>query len=92
MPITVSDFSSLTDDLQEIFDQVARQKVSENVGFQLFNVADTNRRTYDYLALHGMTGIQKVAEGADLPNITGVEGDTATWTQARYGNLYNLPY
>lgn len=74
MPILTTDFASLTDDVQEIFNEVARTKVSENVGFQLFNVMDTSRKTYDYLALHGITGIQKVAQGADLPNITGVEG------------------
>ena len=87
MPITTTDFPALTDDLQEIFNQVAKQKVSENVGFRVFNIMDTNRKTYNYLALHGLSGIQKVAEGADLPNITGVEGDTATWTQAHYGGL-----
>ena len=85
--ITSKDFPSLTDDLQEIFDEVAARKVSENVGFRVFNVFDTNRLSYDYLILHGLEGIKKVAEGADLPAITGEEGDTATWTQSYYGGI-----
>ena len=90
MPILTTDFASLTDDLNEIFNEVAKRKVAENVGFKLFNVFDTNRKTWDYLALHGLAGIQKLTEGQDFPNITGVEGDTATWTQAHYGGLVSV--
>ncbi len=88
--ISTKDFSSLTDDIQEIFDETAKRKVSENVGFRVFNVTDTNRLTYDYQALHGLTGIRKVAEGADLPHVTGVEGDSASWTQAYYGAIVDV--
>lgn len=85
--ITKADFNSLTDDLQEIFNEVASRKVAENVGFSLFNVQDTNRLTYDYQILHGLSGIKKVAEGQDLPELTGEEGDNATWTQSYYGAI-----
>ena len=90
MPITTKDFPVLTDDLQEIFNEVAKRKVAENVGFRIFNVFDNERKTYDYAALHGLAGIQKLTEGQDFPNITGVEGDTATWTQAHYGGLVSV--
>lgn len=74
MPIQTSDFQSLTDDLQDIFEEVASQKVSDNVGLTIFNVFDTERQTYDHLVLHGIAGVKKVTPGQDLPKITGEEG------------------
>ena len=85
--ITASDFASLTDDLQGIFNEVAKRKVSENVGFKVFNVFDTNRLSYDHLVLHGIAGIKKVADGQDLPRLNNEEGDSATWTQSYYGAI-----
>lgn len=85
--ITASDFNTLTDDLQEIFNETAKRKVSENVGFRIFNVFDTNRLTYDHLILHGLAGIKKVADGQNLPRVNSEEGDTATWTQSYYGAI-----
>ncbi len=90
MPITVKDFPSLTDDLQSIFNEVAKQKVAENVGFSIFNVFDTDRRTYDHLILHGVTGIKRVTPGQDLPKITAKEGDTVSWTQEYFGGQVDV--
>lgn len=77
MPIQTTDFASLTDDLEQIFNEVAKAKVAESVGFKLFNVFDNERKTYDYLALHGVSGIQKLTEGADFPEVSAVEGKTS---------------
>ncbi len=82
-----ADFNSLTDDLQDIFNEVSRVKIAEMVGNKIFNIFETNRRTYDHLVLHGLAGIQEVAEGQDLPRVTGVEGDTITWTQRYFGAI-----
>ncbi|MFA5158501.1 MAG: hypothetical protein WC451_04950 [Patescibacteria group bacterium] len=90
MPILVSDFSALTDDLQSIFNEVAKRKVSENVGFSVFNVFDTERRTYDHLVLHGISGIKKVASGQDLPKVNAEQGDDISWTQEYYGAIVDV--
>lgn len=74
MPITVADFPSLTDDLQSIFNEVAKTKVAEMKGNKVFNVFDTNRRTFDHLILHGVSGVKEVTPGQDLPNIIAEEG------------------
>ena len=87
MSIRVSDFSALADDLQEVFQEASADAVAEMVGPRLFNVSDTDRRTFDYQVIHGLSGIEKVAEGSDLPRLTAVQGDSATWTQSRYGAL-----
>lgn len=90
MAILTSDFPSLTDDLQDIFNEVAKSNIADMVGNQVFEVKDTNRRTFDHLILHGLDVIQKVAQGADLPSATVVEGDAITYTQARYGGIVSV--
>jgi len=90
MPITVDDFQSLTDDLQSIFNEVAKTKVAEMKGNRIFNVFDTNRRTFDHLILHGISGIKEVTPGQDLPNILGEEGDSITWTQRYFGGIASV--
>lgn len=88
--IQVSDFSALTDDLQSIFNEASKNAIAEMKGNQFFDVRDTNRRTYDHLVLHGMAGIERVAEGSDLPLATSTQGDTITYTQKRYGALVSV--
>lgn len=85
--ITVADFQSLTDDLQGIFNEVAQRKVAENVGFQVFNTFDTDRRTFDHLILHGVSGIKKVTPGQDLPRLNIEQGDDITYTQEYFGGI-----
>jgi len=87
MPITTKDFPALTDDLQDIYNEAAKNSISKLVGYQVFNVSDTDRLTYDHLILHGLGGVSKVAEGSDLPNKVINEGDSVTWTQEYYGAI-----
>ncbi len=90
MPIVVSDFPSLTDDLQSIYNEVAKTKVAAMKGKKIFDVRDTKRRTFDHLILHGMEGIKEVTPGQDLPNILSEEGDTITWTQRYFGGIASI--
>ena len=91
MPIATTDFAALTDDLQEIFKEYAADQVSDMTGVStLFDVKDTDRRTYDYQVLHGVSVITRVSQGQDLPRATGEQGDSATWTQARYGGIVSV--
>lgn len=87
MPITREDFPSLTDDLQTIFNEVAKTKVAEMKGNKIFNVFETNRKTFDHLILHGLKGIAEVTPGQDLPTINSEQGDTITWTQRYFGAI-----
>lgn len=90
MPIYPTDFPALTDDLQEIFNETAETTIAELVGNKLFDVKDTNRKTYDHTILHGLDVIKRVAPGADLPEASIQEGDSITYTQARYGGLVSV--
>jgi hypothetical protein len=84
MPILTSQFASLTDDLQDIFNEAASSNAAELVGNKIFKVTETNRLTYDHLILHGLSGVQKVAEGADLPAATIVEGRLSNFFQGLF--------
>ena len=88
--ITVSDFPALTDDLQSIFNEVAKTKVAEMKGNKVFNVFDTKRRTFDSLILHGLAGIQEVTPGQDLPRVGGVEGKFIALVKSKLINGENL--
>lgn len=85
MAITVEDFPALTDDLQSIFNEVARTSIADARGMELFDVFNTDRRTYDHLILHGSSGIRKVTPGEDLPRSHTREGDRIAYTQSYYG-------
>lgn len=87
MSLQTSDFSGLTDDLQSIFNEVSKNKVAENVGFKVFDVKDTDRRTYDHRILHGLAGVRRVSQSQDLPRVSGEQGDSATYTQERFGAI-----
>jgi len=90
MAILTTDFNALTDDLQSIFNEVAKTKTAELTGNKIFDVKDTDRKTYDHLILHGLDVVRRVAEGADLPSTTIVQGDTITYTQNRYGGIVSV--
>ena len=88
--ITTTDFPQLTEEIQSIWNEASQNALSDMVGFDLFNVKDTDRKVHEHLILHGIGGAQKVAQGADLPSQDLVEGDSVSWTQARYGNLVSV--
>ena len=90
MAILTTDFAHVTDDLQEIFKEVSKNAIAESYGMKLFNVKESTRKTYDHLIIHGLAGVQKVAEGADFPAVTSVEGDFLTWTQSQYAALISI--
>jgi hypothetical protein len=88
--ITVADFSALTDDLQEIFNETSRNKIAELVGKTVFEVTDTDRRTFDHLVMHGLGKPQEVTPGADLPRMTTNQGDSITYTQRYFGTSFSV--
>lgn len=85
--ITVADFPALTTDLQSIFNEVAKTKVADMKGNKIFEVLDTNRKTFTHLILHGISGIQEITSGQDLPLLTSKEGDSITYTQRYFGAM-----
>jgi len=85
MALSTTDFSGLTAYLDEVFLDASSQSVEQMGSKELFDIQDTDREDYIYRVLHGVAGIRKVAEGADFPIVSGLQGDSATWTQVEYG-------
>lgn len=79
------DFSSLNDELQEIFMESSENSISDMVGFSLFGTRETELYNYVLQLLHGSKGIKRVADGEDFPRVNNQEGDQITFTQRHYG-------
>ena len=90
MAITTSDYATLTQKLNEWYNEAAVDAVEEWVGKDLFDVGETDWQIYNYLILYGAAKFDRVAEGAQLPVATSVEGDSATATQKRYGGRVSI--
>jgi hypothetical protein len=88
--LTTKDYSTLTEKLNEWYTESAVDSVSEWVGQKLFDVAETNWQVYNYLTLHGAAKFDRVAEGAQLPVATSNEGDSASFTQHRFGGRIGI--
>ena len=83
--ITTADFTTLTQKLNEWFNEAASLNVESWIGQQLFDVGETNWQVYNGLILNGAAKFDRVAEGAQLPAGTIGEGDNMSITQKRHG-------
>ena len=90
MALTTSDYSTLTEKLNEWYNEAAKEKVTDWIGKQIFDVSETDWQTYNYLILNGLAKFDQVAEGAQLPVASSVEGDSVTATQKRYGGRISI--
>jgi hypothetical protein len=88
--ITTADFPALTLDLQEIFNEAAKNKMAEAKGMDLFGVKDTERQAYIYQVIHGVSGIREVTPGQDLPKVNSNQGDQSTFTQRYFGAEFDV--
>lgn len=85
MPLSNRDFEQLTEELQEVYVESSAEAVADAMGLEIFDTGETNLLNYEHQILHGVTGIEEVAEGADLPKINAEEGDNITYTQRYFG-------
>lgn len=85
MAILTSDFTTLTQKLNQRFEEFAALALEGWIGKQFYDVKDTDWQVFNHLTLNGIGGASRVAEGQQLPLVTSVEGDSVTATQKRYG-------
>lgn len=88
--IVTTDFNTLTIKLNEWFNEAASLAVEGWIGREIYDVGETNWQVYNGLILNGAAKFDRVAEGGQLPagNIT--EGDSASFTQKRYGGRISV--
>lgn len=90
MALTTADYSTLTQKLNEWYNESAKERVEGWVGKDIFDVSETDWQTYNYLILNGLAKFDRVAEGQQLPVASSVEGDSVTATQKRYGGRVSI--
>lgn len=88
--ITTTDFPTLTQKLNEWFNEAASLAVEGWIGQELFDVGETNWQVYNGLILNGAAKFDRVAEGAQLPVGSITEGDSMSITQKRYGGRISI--
>lgn len=85
MALTTTDYATLTQKLNEWYNEAANEEVASWMGKDIFDVSETDWQTYNYLILNGLAKFDRVAEGGQLPIASSVEGDSVTATQKRFG-------
>ncbi len=88
--ILSTDFPTLTQKLNEWFNEAASLAVQNWIGQQLYDVGETNWQVYNGLILNGAAKFDRIAEGAQLPVGSISEGDSASFTQKRYGGRISI--
>lgn len=88
--ILASDFNTLTLKLNEWFNEAASFAVEGWIGQQVYDVISTNWQVYNGLILNGAAKFDRVAEGAQLPAASILEGDSASYTQRRFGGRIGI--
>ena len=90
MPLSTRDYAQLTDELQEVYNEASMESVSDAVGLEVFDIGETALLNYEHQILHGVAGIEEVAEGSDLPKINSEEGDNITYVQRYFGAIASI--
>ena len=88
--ITTNDFTTLTQKLNEWFNEAASLAVEGWMGKDLYDVGETNWQVYNGLILNGAAKFDRVAQGGQLPAGTIAEGDNMSITQKRYGGRISV--
>ena len=87
MPLSTRDYAQLTEELQDVYNESSAQAIADAVGLKVFDVGETNLLNYEHQILHGVEGIEEVAEGQNLPRVSSEEGDNITFTQRYFGAI-----
>lgn len=90
MAYTTRDFWSLTQKLDSIFVETAKNKIAMSKWMSLFNVQNDQYETYVHQLLHGGSWIWRVSEWWDYPKLFSQEWDQITYTQSIYGWLATI--
>lgn len=88
--ITTADFPTLTQKLNEWFNEAASLSIEDWIGQELFDCGETNWQVYNGLILNGAAKFERVAEGGQLPVGTIGEGDSMSITQKRHGGRISI--
>jgi hypothetical protein len=88
--IVKADFQSLTEKLNDWFNEASRDAVADWVGKDYYDVGETDWEVYNTVNLYGLGRPTRVAEGAQFASLTSEEGDTMSLTQIQYADRIGI--
>jgi hypothetical protein len=84
--ILKTDFPTLTEKMNDWYNEGARDAIGEWVGKNYYDVGETDWEVFNTLNLYGLGRPSRVAEGAQYPALNSEEGDSISLTQIQYGD------
>ena len=90
MAILKSDFPTLTQKLNDWYQEASRDAVSEWVGKNYYDVGETDWEVFNTLNLYGLGRPSRVADGAQFPGLNSEEGDSMSLTQIQYADRFGV--
>lgn len=90
MALQTTDYATLTQKLNQWYNEAAAGAVEGWVGKDIFDVKDTDWQIYNHLTLYGVGAFDDLAEGQQLPVASSQEGDTVSATQRRRGGRISI--
>lgn len=86
MAILKTDFQSLTEKLNDWFNEGSRDAISDWVGKDYFDVGETDWEVFNTVSLYGLGRPSRVGDGQQFPSLDSKEGDTMSLTQIQYAD------
>jgi len=90
MAILKADFQSLTEKLNDWYNEASRDAIADWVGKDYYDVGETDWEVFNTLNLYGLGRPSRVAEGAQFPALNTEEGDTMSLTQIQYADRIGI--
>jgi len=90
MAILKADFQSLTEKLNDWFNEASRDAIADWTGKDYYDVGETDWEVFNTLNLYGLGRPQRVAEGAQFPALSTEEGDSMSLTQVQYADRIGI--
>jgi hypothetical protein len=84
--ILKTDFPTLTQKMNDWYNEGARDAIADWVGKNYYDVGETDWEVFNTLNLYGLGRPSRVADGAQYPGLNSEEGDSISLTQIQYGD------
>lgn len=90
MAILRSDFPTLTEKLNQWYNEASRDAISDWVGKDYFDVGETDWEVFNTLNLYGLGRPSRVSEAQQFPILNTEEGDSISLTQIQYADRFGV--
>ena len=90
MAILRADFPTLTEKLNQWYNEASRDAIADWMGRAYFDVGETDWEVFNTLNLYGLGRPSRLSEGQQFPGLNTEEGDSISLTQIQYGDRFGV--